>query len=154
MIILSIINFSEIVLDLKKQIQKLQNELVEANQQSLSQQQQQQQQQQQVAYDEQMTQVIRNKQETFEMEIIRMKSEYEQQLSAINDVVLRLQNDASRAQLEEKDLFGNEERKAVMQDVYTSICTYFNPDSDDRDMIQYSTTDVLKRIRSVLKSML
>lgn len=148
-------------MDLKKQIQKLQSELVEANQQSLYQQQQHEQylhsniDRMQANYDQQIEEVSRSKQEGWQVEMKRMQAEYEYQLSAKNDIILRLQNNnASVAQVDEKVLFGTEERKAVIQDVYSSVCTYFDPDSEERDAIQYSTNDVLKRIRSALKSMI
>ena len=136
-------------MDLKKQIQKLQSELVEANQQSLYQQQQHEQYLQsnidrmQANYDQQIEEVSRSKQEGWQVEMKRMQAEYEYQLSAKNDIILRLQNNnASVAQVDEKVLFGTEERKAVIQDVYSSVCTYFDPDSEERDAIQYSTNDV------------
>ena len=149
-------------MDLKKQIQKLQSELVEANQQSLYQQQQQHEQylqsnidRMQANYDQQIEEVSRSKQEGWQAEMKRMQAEYEYQLSAKNDIILRLQNNnASVAQVDEKVLFGTEERKAVIQDVYSSVCTYFDLDSEERDAIQYSTNDVLRRIRSALKSMI
>jgi ribosomal protein L6P/L9E len=148
-------------MDLKKQIQKLQSELVEANQQSLYQQQQHEQYLQsnndrmQANYDQQIEEVSRSKQEGWQAEMKRMQAEYEYQLSAKNDIILRLQNaNTSVAQLDEKVLFGTDERKAVIQDVYSSVCTYFDPDGDERDTIQYSTNDVLRRIRSALKSMI
>lgn len=155
----------EIAIDLKKQIQKLQSELAEANQQSQYQQQQHVQQLQsnndrmQANYDQQIEDVSRSKQEGWQAEMKRMKVDYEHQLSTMNDTILRLQNNnASVAQIEEKEkvLFGTEERKAMIQDVYSSVCTYFDPDGDEQDntTIQYSTNDVLKRIRSALKSMM
>jgi len=137
-------------MDLKKQIQKLQSELVEANQQSLYQQQQHEQYLQsnndrmQANYDQQIEEVSRSKQEGWQAEMKRMQG-----------IILRLQNaNTSVAQLDEKVLFGTDERKAVIHDVYSSVCTYFDPDGDERDTIQYSTNDVLRRIRSALKSMM
>jgi len=38
-----------------------------------------------------------------------------------------------------------------MQDIYSNICEYFNPDGDDSDVVQFSVNDVLKRLRIVLK---
>ena len=98
----------------------------------------------QANYDQQIEEVSRSKQEGWQAEMKRMQG-----------IILRLQNaNTSVAQLDEKVLFGTDERKAVIQDVYSSVCTYFDPDGDERDTIQYSTNDVLRRIRSALKSMI
>ena len=160
----SLISEENIIMDLKKQIQKLKSELVEANQQSLYQQQQHEQHLQsnndrmKTNYDQQMEDILKSKQEGWQVEMKRMKEEYEHQLSAMNDTILKLQNNNTTvlAQVDKEKvmLLGTEERKAVIQDVYSSVCTYFDPDSDERDSIQYSTNDVLKRIRSALKSMM
>lgn len=44
-----------------------------------------------------------------------------------------------------------EELKAIMQDVYLKACEVFDPEAEDSGDAQYSTNDIVKRLRGVLK---
>ena len=44
-----------------------------------------------------------------------------------------------------------EELKSIMQDVYLKACEVFDPEAEDSGEPQYSTQDIVKRLRAVLK---
>ena len=86
-------------------------------------------------------------------------------LSSVNDDNSKLKDDNGRLQKELETLKESqastalptsstasaEELKSIMQDVYVKACEVFVP-SDDNDTLSYSSQDIVKRLRSVLKS--
>ena len=98
-------------------------------------------------YDQQIEDFSRSilvEKKNLQSELARTKLEYELQLELMNEKVTKLQ-------VEHKGGISSDELKSVMQDIYSNICEYFNPDGDDSDVVQFSVNDVLKRLRIVLK---
>jgi len=82
-------------------------------------------------------------------------SEVETNLASVNDDNVKLQKELETLKESQPSSSGSstsaEDLKSIMQDVYVKACEIFVP-SDDNDTPSYSSQDIVKRLRSVLKS--